>query len=417
MNAVMKTGNRNDFREIESSMPERYPRGWFCLGLSDSFRDGKPHQVRAFGQELVVFEGQESKKLNVLNTFCPHLGANLAEGYITGDAIACPFHDWRWAGDGKCAGIPYAKRVPPRARTRAWMTCEQNRQLFIWNDPEGNPPPDDVFIPRLEGAFSDEWSDWDWSIHDLDVSARELVDNMVDVAHFFYVHGEGKGGASSYFKNIFENHFATQILEMGGEEYMDSPRYPLDQPFTGDIADIHGYNRGETTYHGPGYLVSRLMTKYPGQAPSESYEILANVPTSHNSFRLHMGFITRNAPGLTPEQNAERAKMVAAGLRIGTLQDVHIWETKTKIDNPLLCDSDGPIYQLRRWFEQFFVDVADIKPEMVNRFEAETDTRHALPIWEKQAAENIARAQQLAEKAQQKEREGFNMFEQKPATI
>lgn len=69
---------------------------------------------------------------------------------------------------------------------------------------------------------------------------------------------------------------------------------------------------------------------------------------------------------------------------------MHIWETKTKIDNPLLCDSDGPLYQLRRWYEQFYVDVADVKPEMVNRFEAETDTTHALPIWEQQAAEKIA---------------------------
>ncbi|MNQ87073.1 3-ketosteroid-9-alpha-monooxygenase oxygenase subunit [compost metagenome] len=59
------------------------------------------------------------------------------------------------------------------------------------------------------------------------------------------------------------------------------------------------------------------------------------------------------------------------------------------------------MYQLRRWYQQFFEDIADIKPEMVNRFEAETDTRHAQPVWEQQAAEKLAEyAPQAAAKSQ-----------------
>jgi hypothetical protein len=29
---------------------------------------------------------------------------------------------------------------------------QQNKQLFVWNDPQGNPPPADVVIPRIEGV-------------------------------------------------------------------------------------------------------------------------------------------------------------------------------------------------------------------------------------------------------------------------
>jgi 3-ketosteroid 9alpha-monooxygenase subunit A len=39
-------------------------------------------------------------------------------------------------------------------------------------------------------------------------------------------------------------------------------------------------------------------------------------------------------------------------------EDVAIWHSKTRVDNPLLCDGDGPVYQLRRWYEQFYTDVA-----------------------------------------------------------
>ena len=35
--------------------PERFARGWYCLGLADSFRDGKPHGVEVFGGQLVVW--------------------------------------------------------------------------------------------------------------------------------------------------------------------------------------------------------------------------------------------------------------------------------------------------------------------------------------------------------------------------
>lgn len=381
-------------RIIVSTTEERFARGWHCLGLSEQFRDGKPHKVKAFGTELVVFEGELSKQLNVINAFCPHLGGNLSEGTVKGDSIACPFHDWRWDGNGKCTAIPYAKRVPPRARTQRFITCEENRQLFIWNDPQGNPPPDDVIIPRLEGAFSDSWSDWDWSFHELNTTGRELVDNLVDVAHFFYIHGEGRGGGSSYFKNVFEDHFATQYLEIGPQE--ESPAYAKDVTYTDDISKLVCWNRGETTYHGPSYLVSRLMMKLLPEDSCEAIEILAQYPVTSEEFALHMGFIVRDNPNLSKEQNQERAKQVSHFLRVGTLQDVHIWQTKAKIDNPLLCDSDGPLYQLRRWYQQFFVDVADVQPEMTNRFEAETDTRHALPVWEQQAAEKIAQEARLA---------------------
>lgn len=51
----------------------------------------------------MVFQGADDGQLHVLNAYCPHMGGNLAHGTVKGDAVACPFHDWRWAGDGRCA--------------------------------------------------------------------------------------------------------------------------------------------------------------------------------------------------------------------------------------------------------------------------------------------------------------------------
>ena len=73
------------------------------------------------------------------------------------------------------------------------------------------------------------------------------------------------------------------------------------------------------------------------------------------------------------------------------MQDVWIWRNKTPIQNPLLCEEDGPVYQLRRWYEQFYVDVADIAPEMTARFEYEVDTSYSRANWEREVADNLAR--------------------------
>ena len=90
--------------------PARFARGWHCLGLAGRFRDGVPHAVAAFGTKLVIF-ADSAGQLHVLDAYCRHMGGDLSQGTVKGDAIACPFHDWRWGGDGRCAAVPYARRT------------------------------------------------------------------------------------------------------------------------------------------------------------------------------------------------------------------------------------------------------------------------------------------------------------------
>ena len=99
----------------------------------------------------------------------------------------------------------------------------------------------------------------------------------------------------------------------------------------------------------------------------------------------------KKLPGLPREKADKIAGKLAKSFGVGFLQDVEIWRNKTRIDNPLLCEEDGPVYQLRRWYEQFYVDVEDVTEEMTNRFEFEVDTTRANEAWEREVAENLAR--------------------------
>ncbi|MFI5864304.1 Rieske 2Fe-2S domain-containing protein [Streptomyces sp. NPDC051546] len=365
-------------RVIEAAaVPARFARGWHCLGLAAAFKDGAPHEVQAFGTKLVVFQGAGSGELSVLNAYCPHMGGNLAHGTVKGDTVACPFHDWRWSADGRCAGIPYARRVPPRARTRAWTTLERNGQLYLWHDPEGNPPPPEVTIPVIEGVGDPEWSDWSWnSLRVENSNCREIVDNVVDMAHFYYVHY----AFPHYFKNVFDGHVATQYME-------STPRGDVD---LGTLSTGGGL-RSDASYHGPSYMIDKLWSDIGGGVELESVLINCHYPIDENSFVLMYGTIVKKLPGMTDEQAAEAGRLTSEGLAVGFEQDVEIWKNKTRIDNPLLTEEDGPVYQLRRWYEQFYVDAADVKDEMVRRFEFEIDTARATAAWKAEVAENLAR--------------------------
>ena len=369
-----------DVRHIETAgPPDRFARGWHLLGLTRDFDDGKPHGIEAFGTKLVIWKGADGN-LNVLDAYCRHMGGDLSTGSVQGDNVACPFHSWRWGGDGKCKEIPYARRIPPRARTRAWTTKVIDGQLLVWHDHEGNPPPEDVTIPAIPGFEEGEWTDWVWdSTHVPNSHCREIIDNMVDMAHFYYIHK----GLPTYFKNVFEGHICTQYYS--GTTHEEAAKgLPIAVGVAEDQQTV-----SDATYWGPAYLVDKLWTKY-GDLTFETILLTTHYPISNDSFMLNYGMVMKKNPDWDDATNEKIAGKLLKGIGAGFYEDVKIWLSKAPIDNPLLCEEDGPVYQLRRWYSQFYVDVADITPEMTQRFEFEIDTTKAVDFWQKELVEKAA---------------------------
>jgi 3-ketosteroid 9alpha-monooxygenase subunit A len=368
------TSQRDDVRLIEAKVaPTRFARGWHGLGLTKDFGDGSPHQVNAFGQKLVVFRGSDGA-INILDSYCRHMGGDLSQGQVKGNEIACPFHDWRWGGDGRCKNVPYGRRVPRLARTATWPTLEQDGMLFVWNDPECKPPPADVTIPRIDGATSDTWTDWHWYTTVVNTNCREIIDNVVDMAHFFYIHGS----LPTHFKNIFEGHVATQYMKSGARP---------------DLSDPEGVKLLGTTsaasYHGPSFMIDDLTYHYEA-TDQRTVLINCHYPIDANSFVLQYGIVVEKSEFLPEELAVQTAIALGDFVKMGFEQDVAIWRSKARIDNPLLVEEDGPVYQLRRWYEQFYVDVADVTPDMLDRFEFELDTTRPSEAWMKEIEGNIA---------------------------
>jgi 3-ketosteroid 9alpha-monooxygenase subunit A len=143
-------------------------------------------------------------------------------------------------------------------------------------------------------------------------------------------------------------------------------------------------------------MINWLHNDYSGYKV-ESVLINCHYPVTQDSFVLMYGVSVQKPTGLDEATSLKLARKFTEGVTMGFEQDVAIWKNKTKIENPLLCEEDGPVYQLRRWYEQFYVDVADIDEKATARFEFEIDTTKAVEAWQREVDENLAR--QAEEKA------------------
>jgi 3-ketosteroid 9alpha-monooxygenase subunit A len=306
-----------------------YPRGWFVVCFSSELPVGGTLQLKYFDEAMVAYRGEDGQA-HVLEAYCPHMGAHLgAGGKVVGSTIACPFHAWRFAGDGTCVEIPYAKKIPPRACLKRWPVRELNGVLMIHHDPEGREP--DFEVPVIPEYGSSEWLPWATHRYTIKTHPREIVDNLADKAHFPAVH-------------------VTEIEDFGFE--VDGVRATQRVKGTAHLAN-GGVDKFSslTTYHGPGYLIMRM------DGALQNYMLLAHTPIGPNELHLRMA-VTLKIVG-----SAERTKGYVAGyldnLKKGFEDDLHIWENKIYRDPPLLCDGDGPIGKLRKWYRQFYTGVTE----------------------------------------------------------
>src|SRR5690606_19811255 len=143
------------------------------------------------------------------------------------------------------------------------------------------------------------------------------------------------------------------------------------------------------SYYGPAFMIDDLTYHYE---TGDQRTVLLNChyPVSSDKFILMYGIIGKKMPGVPDEVAVQAAVALGDYIRLGFEQDVEIWRHKARIDNPLLCEEDGPVYQLRRWYNQFYLDRADVTPEMVDRFEHELDLTRAQAVWRKEVADNMA---------------------------
>ena len=111
-----------------------YPASWYLFCESRELK-ADPLTKRLLGRDVVAFR-TASGKVAVMDAHCSHLGADLGCGKVLGESIQCPFHNWRYALDGRCVEIPGVSSIPSFARQRCYPVHERHGYVFFFNGRE-----------------------------------------------------------------------------------------------------------------------------------------------------------------------------------------------------------------------------------------------------------------------------------------
>jgi 3-ketosteroid 9alpha-monooxygenase subunit A len=84
----------------------------------------------------------------------------------------------------------------------------------------------------------------------------------------------------------------------------------------------------------------------------QNYMLVAHTPVDPMSLELRMGVMLKIVGD--GSKMDDLVKLYLANLKVGFEDDTRIWENKLYREVPILCDGDGPIMQLRRWYRQFY---------------------------------------------------------------
>lgn len=306
-----------------------YPTGWYRVAHSRDLPEGKLLSVSYFGRDLVVFRDADGQA-NVLDAYCPHLGAHLGVGgVVRGRSVVCPFHGWEFDGQGTCTNIPYCDKIPVRAKVDAFTVREVNGIVFVWWDDAGRRPSFD--LPDVAGSELTGWKrhttlEWRFRSH-----VQELVENAFDCAHFMPVHGLIETPTMEIVRNegpFLEVFFDNRRRLMGVETKAE-----MQVKWSGmGLFHIINHTRSHDIH------INILLTTTP--IDEEQIEV-----------KLDLYFERR----FNRSPKAPLVKwFITKVIRSEFSRDIGIWERKTYRDPPGLCVEDGPIAKARSWCQQFY---------------------------------------------------------------
>jgi nitrite reductase/ring-hydroxylating ferredoxin subunit len=308
-----------------------YPNGWYRLCWSHELAPKAILRRSALGQELIVFRGDDGAAA-VLDAFCPHLGADLAAGgKVVGNHVRCPFHAWEFAGDGRCAKIPYCDKIPKKAATRAWQVRERDGVVYFWFDAAGRAPQFEV--PAGPFRADATWSApmlFRWRVR---MHVQEVVENAVDTAHFPVVHAYGK---------------PPRIDRLVTE----GPSFTVDLTTQRHGMNFVGPSPISISYTGMGHTQARLTAKLAGKLQLEAGVILNTTPLDQE--HCEIAILARHRKSWNPLWNALIRPFMTHEIRTDFANDIPIWEAKRYHTRPVLSAADGPIHVLRKWCKQFY---------------------------------------------------------------
>ncbi|PWU16308.1 MAG: 2Fe-2S ferredoxin [Bdellovibrio sp.] len=173
---------------------------WYFGLPSSAVALSRMKSVTICGEPLVFFRRQDGTVAAVRN-LCPHRGIPLNYGRMVGDEIECPYHGWRFNGQGVCTAIPSLVEGqdldPGKIRVQSYPVAEGQGMIWVFigekgtaksvpsappQRPEQAPP-----IPPMPYFAKDKGPDL-LDVVEFPCHIDHAVIGLMDPAHGPYIH-------------------------------------------------------------------------------------------------------------------------------------------------------------------------------------------------------------------------------------
>jgi phenylpropionate dioxygenase-like ring-hydroxylating dioxygenase large terminal subunit len=156
---------------------------WHPVAASAAIASGEVRAAVLLGRELALWRGEDGV-LRAWEDRCPHRGTRFSIARVRGSEITCAYHGWSFDGRGQCTRVPALPGFTPPVSACARTYAATERYGLVWaclGDPASEVPPypeyDDANLRKVVcGPY------------DVASSGPRIVENFLDMAHFFTVH-------------------------------------------------------------------------------------------------------------------------------------------------------------------------------------------------------------------------------------
>jgi 5,5'-dehydrodivanillate O-demethylase oxygenase subunit len=313
-------------------------RYWHPVAAAVDLTDEEPiKRIRILCEDLVLYR-DKSGNYGLVAAQCPHRRASLEFGRVDHEGIRCPYHGWKFAGDGRCLETPAepaGSRLKEKVRQPAYPVRKLGGLLFAYMGPLPAPA-----LPHWDVLAWSHGKRWLHRYSVLDCNWLQAVENGVDSSHVYFLHGTSTD--LGYLDHYQERH------EFVPFEYgiMKRRILPSKLPGGGEQVDQHPL------------LFPNALRHVLGTKNGIRHDLQYRVPIDdHHTLHLRAYFMSsdseRTAPDFDAPLRTYESRSEDGRYRLDQVfaQDAMAWETQGSIldrSQECLGATDIGVVKLRR---------------------------------------------------------------------
>ncbi len=338
-----------------------YINFWYAMEESRNLTADKPIQVRALGQNFVLFRDKEGAA-HCMHDVCSHRGGALSKGKCKDGNVECPYHGWQFSGAGDCTYIPSQgaanQRIPARTRIDSYPVQEEVGLIFAFlgdlpeeERPPLNSPSNNATKIDYSGADGQKWRSvaQNWFVN---ANYERCVENGMDPAHNEFVHAaHGFGG--KYAETYKVNQLDTMEHEWG-QGFMhwfdDAPESIAEALHKAGEAVERGGREAGAGHSGPNQVWTHIHISPEKKLHQYLYETPIDEYKTH-AFNVQMSnFLDED---VVDDDDIREMNATIAGEDVVVLEDIYPLRTPDTLASEVMMAHDKPLIKYRRFLSEW----------------------------------------------------------------